>query len=98
MGSRTVPIGIANSKLDFLLWKNRDKSPVLSMTSVATMNNVHSNVMFMGLEMVVQNPGVCTPNSWDVMGQKSMICPPMRKSHINECDINARKYGIAFRR
>jgi hypothetical protein len=32
VGSKTVTIGIANSKFDFLLWKNKNKSPLLNMT------------------------------------------------------------------
>lgn len=68
------------------------------MKMVASVNSVHSNVMFIGLVMPMWIPNSGSPNFWFVRGQRSVICPPMRKSPISECDARARKYGSAFLR
>ena len=49
VGSKTVKMGVANNRLDFLFRKNCRISRVLNKTIVAKANKVNSSATFMGL-------------------------------------------------
>lgn len=85
-GSKTVRRGTESSKLYLSLLNSFRISLVASITTPAAMKLIHSNSMLSKLAMGTPKPyHVC------VIGQNSCIPPPVNKSPIRMCCINAAK-------
>jgi len=91
VGSRTVKIGIDNSKFDECCWNSTHASFVLSIIVMDVRKKVHS--MRMPVRLVILIP---IPYHSRVVGHNSCMLPPIRKSPGMECWIKAIKYGVAL--
>jgi hypothetical protein len=85
-GNKTVSRGTESDRLDWLLLSSVQTSFVVSIIAVAIRKVVHSKIILIGPIIEVPMPyHVC------VIGQSSCMPPPVKKSPIRMCCINAAK-------
>jgi len=91
VGSRTVMIGMNNSRFDGCCWNSVHESFALNMIVRDARKNVHSTRMLVRLVILIP-----TPYHSRVAGHNSCMPSPVRKSPRIECWIKAMEYGVAL--
>ena len=92
-------MGIIRTRFDRRPLKKTRQSLDIISTVVAITNRLSSKMISVWLPtLIMGKPSSCRPNSACEIGQSKRSCPPAIKSPIKECEINPKKYGMAFLR